>query len=228
MSQARRATRLVTPPAEQHRLAELGLMSASLLHELRQPLFALKALAQLASERPDRAAQQLERMREQIETLELLVEGYGDFSRRPTSSDEMFDLRAPVRSALAIAEHGAARCGVTLSAVLGEGSLVRGSPLAVQQAIVNLAKNAIDAVRGQDGGRVDIRVDRSDIRVADNGPGLPDEIRAHLFEPFWTTKPGGTGLGLMLTRGLVEQCGGVLELEPSPGTAWRIRLRAAG
>lgn len=218
------------PEAEARRLAELGLMAAGLIHELRQPLFALKALAQMAQSDPQRTAGHLSGILAQVGTLEELLAGYGDFSRRSAGTDEVFDVRAPIRSARVILEHRAASAGVSLLMDDGVGAAVRGSLLAVQQAVVNLGQNAIDAVRGRDGGRVYVVGEGGGVvRVEDNGPGLPAIIREHLYEPFHTTKANGTGLGLALTRDLVVGSGGTLDWQDvsGGGTRWTITLPPA-
>jgi signal transduction histidine kinase len=222
---------------EARRLAELGLLTAGLIHELRQPVFAIKAIAQLSTASPERAAELMAQVLTQAETLEALLSGYGDFSRRPAESFEVFDVRAPLRSAMAILEHRAHAAGVPVVVDADGPVAVRGSVLALQQAIVNLGQNAIDALRGVEGACLRISASAGPggavVRVEDNGPGLPGAIRDHLFEPFWTTKPHGTGLGLSLTRDLVAASGGTLRLVESravaggtkaPGTAWEITL----
>jgi two-component system C4-dicarboxylate transport sensor histidine kinase DctB len=213
------------------RLAELGLLTAGLIHELRQPVFALKALAQLAEGHPARAPEYLGQVLEQVRTLEALIEGYADFSRRPAGACEVFELAAPIRSSLVVLEHRAVASRVRLRVDLGDAAAVRGSFLAVQQAVVNLGQNAIDALRGQADGVLHITASVEEsvatIRISDNGPGLPDAIRARLFEPFQTTKPTGTGLGLSISRDLLAGAGGELRLvDGEVGTCWEIVLVA--
>jgi two-component system C4-dicarboxylate transport sensor histidine kinase DctB len=214
------------------RLAELGLLTAGLIHELRQPVFAVKALAQLAESHPARAADYLPQILAQIRTVEALLGSYGDFSRRPATRREVFDLRTPVESAMVILTHRGAAAQVPIDVALPDAVAVRGSLLAVQQAVVNLGQNALDALRGVPAGRLRITVvvgaAGGVIRVEDNGPGLPAAIRAHLFEPFHTTKAAGTGLGLTISRDLVRDSGGELRLVATEaGTCWEIALPAA-
>lgn len=217
---------------EARRLAELGLLTAGLIHELRQPVFALKALGQLAEQQPERAPAFVAQMLDQVRTLEELIAGYGDFSRRPGRHDEVFDLRTPIRSALVILEHRAHAAQVPMVVDVDLSVAVRGSMLGVQQALVNLGQNALDALRGREDAVLHIRSgrrgDEACVWVEDNGPGLPSQIRAHLFEPFWTTKPSGTGLGLSISRDLVAAAGGALRLVDAPsGTTWEIALPPA-
>lgn len=209
------------------RLAELGHQAAVLVHQLRQPLFTVKGLLQLAAADPGRGAGHLAVAQGQLAVLEALVEGWADFSRRPTRTDETFDVRAPVESALVLLRHRGAALGVEVHADLGAGFVVNGSMLGIQQAVVNLGQNALDALTGRPGPRLDIRIEAATIVVEDNGPGLPLPVRARLFQPFVTTKERGTGLGLAIVRSLVEGGGGELRLEESDrGVRWRIVLAA--
>lgn len=218
------------------RLAEVGLQSAGLVHELRQPLFAVKALAQmgtaeLAAGRGDAAAGHLRALLEQVAVLESLVAAHNEFSRRVPAGAEAFDLSVPVASAMAMLAPRAAVAGVVLARRRWEPLAVRGAPLAVLQAVVNLGQNAIDAVQGRPGGAVEVDVlaggGTGIVVVADNGPGLPEAVRASLFTPFTTTKAQGTGLGLALSRDVVRASGGTLELGEGPGVTWTITLPAA-
>jgi two-component system C4-dicarboxylate transport sensor histidine kinase DctB len=214
---------------EARRLAELGLLTAGLIHELRQPLFGVKALVQLSQMQPDRFLANASQILEQVAHMESLLRGYGDLSRRPGTAIEVFDAEAAVRSACVILEHRTRQAGVRLEVRAPAGHLVRGSMLALQQTVVNLGENAMEAVRGQPGGVVAIDVEsRGDIvvvTIADNGPGFPPEMRENLFEPFRTTKPSGTGLGLSISRDLVASCGGELVLGGGRGATWEVRLR---
>lgn len=220
-----------TPSREALRLAELGLLTAGLLHELRQPVFALKALAQLAESHPQRAGDYLGQLLAQVRTIESLIEGYADFSRRPAGRREVFELGAPVRSAMVVLEHRAEAARVVIEVDVADLA-VRGSLLAVQQAVVNLGQNAIDALRGQADGRLRIVGELGPsggvLRIEDNGPGLPDFIRDHLYQPFHTTKPTGTGLGLSISRDLLVAGGAELRLlDVDTGTTWEISVPVA-
>ena len=124
--------------------------------------------------------------------------------------------------------HRGETLGIGVYAELGPGLVIRSSLLGLQQAIVNLGQNALDALDGQDRPELRLWVEGSAIFVSDNGPGLPEPVRRRLFEPYTTTKVRGTGLGLPIARALVENAGGSLTLEPSEcGVRWRIVLAAA-
>jgi two-component system C4-dicarboxylate transport sensor histidine kinase DctB len=205
------------------RLAELGQRAAELVHQLRQPLFAIRGFVQLAEGDPGAAAAHLQAARAQLDVLEALVNGWAELTRPAGATDLLFDVRAPLEGALVVLRHRAAALGVRLDVTAGAGRLVRGSPTALQQAIVNLGQNALDAQRGRDGAWVALLVDEADIVVEDNGPGLAPDVEARLFTPFVTTRPDGTGLGLPVARAMVVRCGGELLLERArPGVRWRI------
>jgi two-component system C4-dicarboxylate transport sensor histidine kinase DctB len=221
------------PTAESWRLAELGSHAAELVHELRNLVGSMKALAQLTQAQPERSDMALPAILEQLQLMEDLIAGYHDFSRRPQEEGEVFDVRGPMRSAAMVLAHRARAAQVRLDVEDGAGVAVRGSRLAAMQALVNLGQNAIDAVWGRGDGRVSVRLEQRSRRVAvvveDNGPGLPAEIRENLFERFRTTKPDGTGLGLALSRELIERSGGRLLLEEGgSGARWRIELPRVG
>lgn len=220
------------PDAEARRLAEVGLLSASLVHELRQPLFAARALAQLAqaAARPEQVAAHLDGVLAQLQTLETLLRGYSDVSRHPGGAPVAFDLWTAIRGAHAVVQHRAGAAGVSIDLDGAPAALVRAPVLAVQQVLVNLVQNAVEAMAGRPGGAVRVTVLDGPvrIRVADNGPGIDPDIRGRLFEPFRTTKASGTGLGLTLSRDLVAGFGGELRLvEAAVGTTWEIVFPAA-
>ena len=112
---------------------------------------------------------------------------------------------------------------------IGPGPVIQGDPVLVEWAIEALVKNAIDALSGR-GGRVDVRVDAAAkvarITVEDDGPGVPPQIRSSLFEPGRSTKPGGWGIGLALTRRIVEQQHGgrVLYHPGAPGSRFALEF----
>lgn len=218
------------------RLKELGLHAATLLHELRQPLFAAKALAQLAEHQPERAAALLPQILDQIGTLERLVDAHAGLGRSVTLVSETFDARVAIDAAMVVLSRRAAMAGVVFAVEAEEPLVVRGSSLGVQQALVNLGQNAIEAVTGAPEGCVRLRALRGAdarvrIRVEDNGPGVVTAVRAQLFQPFRSTKPAGTGLGLMISRDAVAAFGGEVRLlddDAGGGAVFEITLPAAG
>lgn len=205
-------------------LAELGLMSAAMLHEVRQPLFALKAHAQLlAASGDDRSALILD----QVAHLEELVDFYGSFGRGGGPAMP-FDLNTEIRRVTGVLDSHASRRGVALRSELAPGALwLQGRATAARQIVVNLVRNAIEALEGTPDARVVVRSASGPVlEVEDNGPGLPPDVAARLFQPWVTTKGcQGTGLGLYLTRELARELGGDVELaESQTGARFVVRL----
>lgn len=208
------------------RLAELGMLSAELVHELRQPVFAIKATAQLMASRSREApSEQLNTLLEQVVALETLLARYATTGRRPSGAPIPVQLSAAVEAGVSLLRSRAMQRGVSLEATLGPDEFpVLADPVAIQQVTCNLVQNALDAARS----RVEVRAARGLLEVSDDGPGISDEVRGRLFEPFLTTKaPGkGTGLGLAVTRHLVESIGGSISWQSDgQGTRFVVSFR---
>ncbi len=213
------------------RLAELGLMTATLTHELRQPLFAIRSLAQLAQgAAEDGGSRHLAELVRQTELMEQIVATVGAYARDDTGILAPVDLEAEIQSALGLLAHLSKQKGVSIECDY-HGALppVVGESTALLQVLVNLFQNAVDASPSM--GSVFVRTRLEDggvcLYVEDQGEGVPEDLRERVFEPFFTTKDPekGTGLGLFLARELVERCRGELRLVDSEkGACFEIRL----
>lgn len=227
----------VDVPARVARLADLGMQTAVLLHELRQPLFALKATAELVLAAPTPAPDTVDawsKVLAQVRQIELLVARYADVGRDGDDA-VLVDLVDPVRAAVEVHQDRAAGRGVTLRADLPAGPLwVLGQEGALRQIVLNLVQNAVDAVEDAPVRQVVVRAvagaGRVTVEVGDSGPGIDPAVLPRVFEPFVTTKaPGrGTGLGLFVTQALVAEAGGSLEIDSgAEGTTVRVALPVA-
>jgi two-component system C4-dicarboxylate transport sensor histidine kinase DctB len=206
---------------ETGRLAEVGLQAATLVHELRQPIFAIKAMAQLMLE--EGASDSGDRLRDllaQVEVLESLIERYGNASRRPTGAVVPVDLRDAVEAGIQVV--GGQRPGIqTQWCPPAKPVWAATDPIAVQQITSNLVRNAVDAARSQ----VLVELTESSLRVQDDGAGIRPDIESRLGEAFVTSKPPGegTGLGLTVTQSLVEVIGGRFSWTTGPnGTCFEV------
>lgn len=214
--------------AQAARLAELGVLTSSLLHELRQPLFALKSMIEL--DLAGGADGRLRAMLGQVEQIERLVQHYGGLGR----DDELpqpYDPVSTVVGAVEMLRFRARQVGAALEVEQEALPTQVGQPGALRQIVLNLVHNALDAVDGHAERRVVLRVAPDGgtllLVVADSGPGFAPEVAARAFQPFVTTKPPGrgTGLGLYITRALVEEAGGTVRLGvASPGARVEVRL----
>jgi signal transduction histidine kinase len=205
--------------ALQRRDQEREAVLAGIAHEVRNPLGAIElfagALEQDLRGRPE--AHHLARIREELSSLERTVEAFLDYARTRPLTVEDLDARLFALEVRELALPMALEHGVELDAA-GEGRVL-GDRHALRRAALNLVRNAVEASRG--GGRVEIAVSARDgearVEVRDRGPGLTPDARAHLFQPFFTTKERGTGLGLALARKAAEAHGGTLALAAREG-----------
>ena len=221
------------------KLAALGRMSAAIVHEVSQPLSALDntlAAADLHAERGAAAEVQrnLSSARRLLRRMQRTVKHLRTFSsRREPGPPEPVDVGAVVEAALDIVAPQARDGGVLIDSLVPEGlPAVSGNAVRLEQVLINLLLNAIEATASAGGTGVRIGVasiaPALTVEIVDEGRGIPDAVRERLFEPFFTTKQTGEslGLGLSISRMLLEEFGGKLRFDPRPegGTVTCISL----
>lgn len=213
------------------RLATIGKMAAHVTHEVRNPLSSIALNMELLEEElagdNDEARQLHQAIRKEVERLTQLTEQYLSMARRREPRLEHEEPGEVVREAFEFMRGDLARHGVACTLELAEDlPPVRVDEAQLKQALFNLMRNAREAL--DEGGSVVVRAAVGDggveIQVEDDGPGIDDETRAHLFEPFYTTKGGGTGLGLAITRQIIEAHGGKIRCEPRAGGGTRFTI----
>ncbi|WP_273501046.1 sensor histidine kinase [Paracoccus sphaerophysae] len=201
------------------KLAALGEMSAGVSHELNQPLAAMKtylagARLLLERDRGDEALTSFQRIDDLLERMGTITRQLKSYARKGGESFEAVDLRVALSGALTMMEPQLRHRRVRLQRSLPrEPVMVHCDRIRLEQVIINLIRNALDATRTVRDPSIELVVDKlshAHLSVRDNGPGVPDLEK--LFEPFWTTKgPGeGTGLGLAISSGIVADFGGRL------------------
>jgi hypothetical protein len=199
---------------EVHSLAE------AVAHEVRNPLAGISAAVQLVRaslDASDMRYQALEKALSSVERLDGFIGELLFFTRRLAASLEPLDLGDAAREAVEGLDNGAVRIEVC-----GGGRALADREL-IQVALRHLIRNAHQAARS----RVQVVVSEARVEVSDDGPGIPEAVAAHLFEPFVSTKPRGTGLGIPNAAKAVAAMGGELALcGPHPdGTCFAMRLR---
>jgi signal transduction histidine kinase len=212
------------------KLASIGEMSAAVAHGLRNPLASLRAAAQLVRRHPasPAATEHLDAIIEEADRLDRRISHLLSFSR-PAPFHPVSESVPRLIEELLPAVAGAIReqkvnLETAVPTTLPE---VRVDPMQLEQAILEIVSNALDAMPA--GGRLGIRafVDEGEvvIEVSDTGGGIPAEVLPSVCEPFFTTRQEGTGLGLAIAKRYVEQNGGRLEIASRPGEGTTVRLR---
>ena len=211
--------RLERELAQRERLAALGRMAATVAHEIKNPLSAIKSIAQVMRED--------ESLRNEYERDLGLIVGETDrlsqsvtqllsFARRESPAGQPLSVDELVRSVVDLFRASAKEQGIVLdSQVKVEAELAGRSVSAVRDALSNLLLNALQAT--PHGGKVKLNAAASDgelvISVQDSGPGVPVDLRERIWEPFFTTRQRGTGLGLAIVRKRVQEVGGTAVLD---------------
>lgn len=221
-----------------NRLAILGQVAAGVAHEINQPLATIRAYADnakvfLGRSKPEPALENLDHIAGLTDRIATITEDLKALARKGRTAEEPVAVREVIDGAvLLLRSRFTGRLERLVIAPLPADLRVRGNRLRLEQVLINLFQNALEAVELRADGRVDVIVEVQErivsITVSDNGPGLSDAILAQLFEPFNTSKEKGLGLGLVIAKDIVSDYGGQLEVESnSGGASFRIHLRKA-
>jgi two-component system, LuxR family, sensor kinase FixL len=225
------------------RISELGEMASTLAHELNQPLSAIanytqgctRLLARFDDELAGHMREALEETARQSLRAGQIIRHLREFVTRGETDRHPEDLKKLVEEAGALALVGSREAGIRIvfdfQAEAGEVMVDR---VQIQQVLINLMRNAVEAMRHSDRRELFVRtMDAGEpgavaIEVADTGPGLSDDVAQQLFKPFVTTKPGGMGVGLSISRRIVEAHGGEITMQRNEygGATFRFTLPA--
>jgi signal transduction histidine kinase len=202
---------------QSERLAGVGRLAAGVAHEINNPLGVILGYTRLLRKKAvGSLADDLAIVEEEVLRCQEIVEGLLDFSRPVEAGSQRVDLRGLCDDVVARFAESSPSPGVTVT-VAGQGGAA-GTASKLRQVLLNLIKNAVEAAAPA--GSVDIHVSendqRSQVTVRDSGHGLDSEARERLFEPFFTNKPRGTGLGLAVSQAIARAHGGEIVAEP-PG-----------
>ena len=211
---------------QHEKMAAMGRLAAGVAHEINNPLASMDGALQLMERNPEVPPRPstVRALRDQVRRIQDTVRELTAFAHPDRSLGEPVPLNSVVSGALRMLEfdHRVRRCRVEtdLGASSGLGCV---APRSLQQVIMNLVLNALDAVADRPEPVVAIRSSRHEgrctIEVADNGVGIPAEMLEEIFEPFYTTKPvgSGTGLGLSISQSLIRELGGEILVSSQPG-----------
>lgn len=226
--------------AHLNRLNTAGQLAAALAHELNQPLAAVSLQAEIASRllagtAPEEVRTALHEITEQSQRAAAIVRSLREFMRKVEPQRNAVDLEDVIHTVVHLSSLAAQRSGIALRTQLCERPAVwSGDRIQLEQVLLNLVQNAFDAIAeaGATDGRVDLctvrQADWITISVRDNGIGLP-KARDRIFEPFFSTKSQGMGLGLAISQSIVAAYGGQLTVLPNSerGATFAVTLRLA-
>ena len=217
-------------------LASLATIVAGLAHEIGTPMGVIQGHAELleSSVSDERGRQRLQTIREQIERISNIIRTLLNMARAEERELQLVDLEAVLERSLSFLSERFRLRGIEVRRELHEARSILGDEEKLQQLFLNLFLNAVDAMA--EGGILGVSVrelgdDRVEVRVSDDGHGMSAEVLGRVFEPFYTTKPGGqgTGLGLVVAHGIARDHGGTIEArsEEGHGAEFRVVLPSA-
>jgi two-component system sensor histidine kinase PilS (NtrC family) len=222
--------------AQQMKLAAMGRLTASIAHEVRNPLSAINQAAQLLEEDGSVAPEGqrlLSMIRNNAKRIDRIVGEVLQLNRRDRQQPETLSLQDFIRSLTDEVMQAENMPPQSVTMQIPEELLIIFDRGHLNQIMWNLIRNAWQHCQKKEGsiriaGRAGYMGDAVICELQDDGAGIPAELRGNIFEPFFTTRPGGTGLGLYIARELADANGATLELLPKgPGAAFRITLRRA-
>ncbi len=220
--------------AHQEKMHALGLMTASIAHEVGNPLSAASVLLDLARHKlarnhPEEADKPLEEAIQELRRTEMIISNVLDFGRHSSHETESVDIEAVIGSAVQLVRLSSKSNGVKfVSDISATVPRAWGNIDMLRQVIVNLLLNAMDACQANAGVSIEVHLcgDYVCVDVVDQGKGVPESMYEEIFSPLFSTKPKGkgTGLGLSISRNLMRKMSGDLELIESGKPGCRFRL----
>lgn len=237
-----------TQLTQAEKLSSIGLLAAGVAHEVNTPLAVISSYAQMLGKqlRSDEATHTrlqpvLEKITQQTFRASEIVNGLLNFSRMGSVDFGRVDVNMIVRDTILLLEHQMRSGGMAIASELSTDlPEVSGNRGKLQQVLVNLMLNAKDALHEKGGGNIRIFTARTskgvEIRVQDNGAGMAPDVLRKIYDPFFTTKSNpkdgqrkGTGLGLAVTYGIVQEHAGTIEVSSTvgEGTVFRLEFPAA-
>ncbi len=221
------------------RLAAVGKMAAMITHEVRNPLSSIGLNTELLEDElapdADEARALCRAITHEVDRLTAITEEYLAFARLPKPKIAAEPVNTLITALASFVREDLAARKVELVVELGAGDPVAlVDPAQLRQCLINLVRNAADAVASNGGGHIWLRTRRAGARVAievaDDGTGIAEELLPRLFDQFFSTKDGGSGLGLALTQQIVKDHGGELSVESTVGrgTTFKVMLPAGG
>jgi signal transduction histidine kinase len=218
--------------ARAEQLAAVGQLAAGVGHEIRNPLTSIKMLVQAAIEDPDQSQLTLEDLKViegEIRRMERSLKTFLEFARPPKPERRPVDVMEIIGAVVGLVRGRAEKQRVTTRVEGPTGPvMLTADPGQLHQVLVNIILNSLDSMPG--GGTVNLKVQATpqevSVEITDSGPGIPRDVMSRLFQPFVSTKETGLGLGLVISRRIIEEHGGTIEAANAigGGATFQIRL----
>jgi C4-dicarboxylate-specific signal transduction histidine kinase len=229
--------------AHANRVTTMGQLTASIAHEINQPIAAARNNAASALRFLSRSPPDLEEVREALACAVSDIDRAGNviggirklIAKTPAPRDDCFDINEAIREMIVLTRGEALKNGVSVQMQLEGLPLIQGDRVQLQQVVLNLILNAVEAMSSVDGARRELSIgterrgaDEVLVAVRDSGPGIDPEHLERVFDSFYTTKPNGIGLGLSICRSIIDAHGGRLWAAASEarGAAFQFTLPA--
>lgn len=208
------------------RLASLGEMAAGMAHELRNPMGVIAGYTKLLSKRTDSSlAHIVAAISKEVAVMDRVISDFLSFARPTALNLSTVDMEQVIRNCAANVFAG--KKDIRLNLDIDNIPQVYGDEILLRQAFVNLFQNAIEAMSADGELRLNYSVKTGylEVTLADNGEGIPEDIKDKVFLPFYTTKDKGTGLGLAIVHKIIVSHQGSINFESTEkGTTFKIRL----
>lgn len=202
-----------------HKMAAIGELSTYIAHEIRNPLFAIGGFASSLLKRNELDPQAREKVSiiyEESQRLDDILRSILSYARPTEARVEEVDVNVVAGETVKLMALGCEPQGICLDVDLAPGiARAKGVPDLLKQCLINMIKNGMEAM-AQSGGTITLRTGMRDsmvfVQVRDEGVGIPEDVLHKVFNPFFSTKDKGSGLGLAMTRKIVEEVGGTVDL----------------
>jgi two-component system NtrC family sensor kinase len=225
---------------QSEKMSAIGQLIAGVAHDLNNPLASVVGFSDLlgeAADVPPRLAEPLAVIRQEAERASAIVRNLLSFARRQEGERQTQSIRPILESTILLLKNQLMAHKVELTFTAEPGlPEVEVHANQIKQVFVNIINNAAQAIRGANrtGGRITVLakcwLDGVAVSISDNGPGMPESVAQHVFEPFFSTKSEGegTGLGLSICQGIVKEHGGSMTVDPGPGTGATFTVELPG
>lgn len=215
---------------QSEKLASIGELSTYIAHEIRNPLFTISGFANSLVRNKnvdEKVREKLSIILDESRRLDVILKSIINFTRPTEAEITIVDLNELAASTMEVMGLGLSKQGIELVMELEPGiAMVKANPEVIKQCLINLVKNAIEAM--PDGGMLTVSTGMignfATLSVEDTGVGIAPEIREKIFSPFFSTKGKGSGLGLAMTRKILDEIGGDVDLTSSVDKGTRITL----